>query len=120
MAESKKEAARELEKTKVLAFELRQIIQADRMALDILNNAEHTRRGIEQKTKDEAEEILMDAQHKKQEVTKQVVAEQEERLEQRKNEAREAYAEQKDRLRKHMEANRDLWAEDITNTILQS
>lgn len=120
MAETKQEAARRIEKSKALAFELRQIIQADRMALDILNNAEHTRRDIEQKTKAEADEILLDAQVKKQEVTKQVIEEQEARLEQRKNEARATYAGQKEHLEKHMAANKDKWVGEITRAILES
>lgn len=110
--------ARDRERSRALAFELRQIIQADRMAMDILSNAEDTRKDIVKKTGEETAAILADAKDKMAEATRQAERAHTEEMERRKKEADQAFAAQRWRLEEHFGQNREAWAEAITSAIL--
>lgn len=107
-------------KGKALVLELHQIIQADRMAMDLINGARDTQKSIENRTQEEQKQILLEARKKKQEMETRVQEEQRAALAQRKEEAQKAYAHQRRRIDAEMEQNRDTWVEDITAHILQS
>lgn len=118
MAELKQEEARSPEKTRAMAFELRQIIQADRMAMRLIEDAQETRRSIEKKTKEETAKILQEAEQQRQEMTQEAYKNQQKALEEKKQEAREAYAAQMQDLKDRMEQNRENWVAEITAALL--
>ncbi|MDL2253641.1 hypothetical protein LJC49_06140 [Ruminococcaceae bacterium OttesenSCG-928-I18] len=101
-----------------LAMELEQIIEADRKAMEMLNDAQDTKRSIEEKTAAEKQTILKEAEEKRQEMLKKVQEEQREVLAARKKEASAEYAEARVRLQKTMDDNREKWAGEITQHIL--
>lgn len=109
---------RDHERAQALALELRQIIQADRMAVDILKNAEDTRKDIEKKTQDETAAILADAHAKMAEATRQAEQANAQEMERRKKEAEKAFEEQRQRLDTHFSKNREAWAQRIAAAIV--
>lgn len=111
--------SRDRERAKALGFELRQIIQADRMAMDILQNAEYTRKDIEKKTQEETAAILADAKEKLGEATRQAKQAHAEEMARRKSEAEKAFQQQRDHLESHFAKNRDAWADRITDVIIK-
>lgn len=122
MAEKKRietsDEARERERARALAFELRQIIQADRMAMDVISNAEATRKEIERKTGEEAEEIRAEAQNQLQEATRRAEQAHAGELEERKREAEQSFARQRRELEQRFAEGRSAWAQQIAAAIL--
>lgn len=106
------------DKNKALELELRQIIQADRNAVDILRQSEDTRKTVEARTEQEKKAILADAEKKRADMEALVQKEIEEEM-QRKLEAEEsAFGRQKQKLEQALAQNRDAWVEEITANIL--
>ena len=101
-----------------LATQLRQVIQADRMAVDMVNGAYETKRAIEQKTADEKKKILQEAEEKRQEALERVAAEQREELAKRKERAAQQYAGARQALAGEMDQNRAAWAAEIAGRII--
>lgn len=104
-------------KSKALALELRQIIQADRMAMDILHNAQATGQTIEERTQKETAALLKDADARRDAMVQQVQAEHEEELARRQTQAREQFTTQRRTLGEKMQENRDAWIQEMVSHI---
>lgn len=108
-----------MEKDKeALALELRQIIQADRMASDVIKNAEDLRKSIEKRTEKEKAALLAETERQRQKITRQVEAEQAATLVQRKAEAAKKYNAQREKITQQMEQNSEMWIQEITARII--
>ncbi len=103
-----------------LATELRQVIQADRMAAELVNNAYDTKRSVEKRTLAEKQKILQEADEKRREALARVAEEQREELARRKEAAAQQYAGARQALKDEMEENRKTWAEDIVQRVLSA
>lgn len=106
-------------KSKALELELHQIIQADRMAMDLINGARDTRSSIEKRTADEKAQILQDARQKREEMTKRVEEEHRAALAARKAEAAKAFASQRELVDAEMREHKDAWVQEITASIIE-
>lgn len=100
-----------------MALELRQIIQVDRLANDIIQRAEDTRKSIEKQTKEEVAKIYSEAQNRQDELMAQVQGEQAQDVAARKNEASRNHEETCNNLDAKVEQNRAAWVEEITGRI---
>lgn len=102
-----------------LEHELRQIIQTDRMAMDILQNAKDTRKSIDAKTQREKEAILQQAAQKKEADLKQLQETLNKELEEKKHKATLQYTAQIQALQQTMAQHQQEWADEIASHILQ-
>ncbi len=93
-----------------LGLELRQIIQADRMAADTIQNANYMRRSIEAKTEKDKARILEEAQQHRKELTQKVRQEQASDLDAKKQAALEKSKQKQQTLQQLMDENRETWA----------
>ncbi len=100
-----------------LATELRQIILADRMAVDLINNAYDTKRSVEAKTAAEKQKILQEAEQKRKDALAKVAEEQREELAKRKAKTAQRFAGAREALEQEIETNRELWAAEIVGRI---
>lgn len=105
---------------KALALELKQIIQADRMAVDIIQRAKDMKTTIEKQTEKDKAEILGDAQRKREEMTGQVEAEMAAEMARRKEEAARQFEQQRQFIRNAMRENREKWVDEITGRIIST
>lgn len=100
-----------------LGVELRQIIQADRMASDIIQGANDMRHSIEARTEQDKARIIEQAEQKRKEVTEQVRKDQMQALEEKKKVALATYDKERAHIAQQMEQNREKWIEDIVTRI---
>ena len=100
-----------------LGLELRQIIQADRMAADTIQNANYMRRSIEAKTEKDKARILEEAQQRQIELTQKVQAEQASDLDTKKEAALAKNQQKQQTLQQLMDENREQWAADMVQRI---
>lgn len=103
-----------------IAMELKQIIQADRMAVDVIQRAKDMGASIEKQTEKDKAAILAEAEQQRRETTEKVQAELADELARRKAEAEKEFAGQREFVSKTMEQNKDKWVEEITARILGS
>ena len=100
-----------------LGLELRQIIQADRMATDIIQNANYMRRSIEAKTDKDKARIMEEAKQQHQQITQTLQAQQADELAQRKKDAIENNKDKQQALAQLMEENQQEWAAQMVQRI---
>lgn len=100
-----------------LALELRQIIQADRMACDVIDEATGIGQSIERDAEKRKAQILAEAERARAEMEKQVRAEQEQALKDRIAQVEEQYAGRQKAMEEKMERNRDGWVDAIVGRI---
>jgi hypothetical protein len=100
-----------------LALELKQIIQADRMADDIIKDAENTKKNIEKATEKQKAALLAGALRQKQELEKQAQARQRDALDAQAKALEEQMAARRSGLEKTMAANRARWVQGIVGRI---
>ncbi len=93
----------------VLALELRQIIQADRMASDIIEEARGVGKGIAKTTEDKKAAILAEADAARASMEKQVWAEEEKARTDRMAEQERQFARQQKALQNSVTQNRQQW-----------
>ena len=101
-----------------LATELRQVIQTDRMAAELVNNAYDTKRSVEKRTLAEKQKILQEAEEKRREAMARVAEEQREELARRKKAAAMQYAGARQALKDEMGNNKEAWAAEIVQRVL--
>ena len=101
-----------------LEHELRQIIQTDRMAIDILQRAKDVRSTIDEKTEKEKASIAQEAKNKKDVFIRELEEKLKQDLAQRKAKAAQMYATQKQTIDKNILQNEETWVEEITSSIL--
>ena len=100
-----------------LALELRQIIQADRMACDVIDEATGIGQSIERDAEKRKAQILAEAERARTEMEKQVQAEQELALKDRIAQVEAQFAARQKALEEKMERNRDGWVSEIVGRI---
>ena len=97
-----------------LLLELRQIIQIDRDAADIIQEAEEMRKSMEKSTEAGKERILADAESRKVQMMETVKKEQMDALSASKNQINEQFLATQKALEDKMEKNRTAWVKAIT------
>lgn len=100
-----------------LALELRQIIQADRMACDVIDGANGIGQSIEKGAEKQKQAILAEAERARTEMEKRVQAEQEQALKDRVAQVEAQYAGRQKAMEDQMAQNRDGWITDIVQRI---
>lgn len=100
-----------------LGLELRQIIQADRMAADIIQNANYMRRSIEAKTEQEKARIIDESKQKNKGLSEKLTAELLAAHKVRREAALAEYQTKKQELEKTMQQNQEQWSREITQRI---
>ena len=103
-----------MDKSERLAYELRQIILADRMAIHMIRDAQEVKQSVEDKTASEKERILKEAEEKQAAMLARVQEEKQEELAKRKQEAIGHFEVQKEGLQQKMQAGQEKWIEEIT------
>ncbi len=101
-----------------LIEELNLVIQTDREAVEMVQNAYKTKLSIEQKTADERKAIAKEAQDACRALEERFAKEQELELQKWQEKAREEQAGARDALRDEMERNKESWLKEIYESIL--
>ncbi len=96
-----------------LGVELRQIILADRMAADVIQKANDTRKFIEKSAEEQLSGLEEDARRQQAEMEARVKAEQQKELDARRRKAEERTEAQRRELQAHFDDNRDAWIDEI-------
>lgn len=100
-----------------LALELKQIIQADRMAVDILTRAEDMKKAIERQTEKDKASMLQKVKTQHNEMVQRVEQEMAADMIKSKEEAAQQFEQQRNFLNKTMDENRQKWVDEITSRI---
>lgn len=104
----------------MLALELRQIIQADRMAADIIRDAQQTQKSIEKNTEKVKADILTSLEKCQAEIEEDVRNQQQQILAARKAELEKQINSQQQKLEQQVEEHRDAWVDGIVNRVTQA
>ena len=105
------------ENKKALALELRQIIQADRMACDVIEEARGIGQAMEEDSQKKKAKLLAEIDQARRDMEKQVKAEQEQALQQRIGQVKASFAQRQADLEEKVSQQRPEWVTDIVQRI---
>lgn len=103
----------------MMGLALKQIIHADRMAADIIHDAEDTRRSIEKNTEKVKADILSSAEKCRAQLEEAAYDRQQRELAERRVQLEEEMSGQRETLEEMVAKNRDGWIEDIFQRVTQ-